>query len=96
MTSALARLLDLLPRLDSVARIGPCVGGVEKIVCAGLNYRDHRAEANKPTPAEPILFLKPTSAIIGPNDDVQFPLGAEKVDWEVELGWSSALVIREP
>jgi 2-keto-4-pentenoate hydratase/2-oxohepta-3-ene-1,7-dioic acid hydratase in catechol pathway len=75
-----------LPLLNSAARIGPCVGGVGKIVCVGLNYRDHAAEANMPIPAEPILFLKPTSAIIGPNDDVEIPLGAEKVDWEVELG----------
>jgi 2-keto-4-pentenoate hydratase/2-oxohepta-3-ene-1,7-dioic acid hydratase in catechol pathway len=52
----------------------------------GLNYRDHAAEANMAIPAEPILFLKPTSAIIGPDDDVEIPPGAEKTDWEVELG----------
>jgi 2-keto-4-pentenoate hydratase/2-oxohepta-3-ene-1,7-dioic acid hydratase in catechol pathway len=67
-------------------RIGPCVGSVGKVICIGLNYRDHAAEANMPIPTEPILFLKPTSSIIGPDDDVEIPLGAEKADWEVELG----------
>jgi 2-keto-4-pentenoate hydratase/2-oxohepta-3-ene-1,7-dioic acid hydratase in catechol pathway len=81
-----------LPKITSSPRIGPCVAGVGKIVCVGLNYKDHAAEANMPIPAEPILFLKPTSAIIGPNDDVEIPLGAEKTDWEVELG----IVIGKP
>jgi ureidoglycolate lyase/2,4-diketo-3-deoxy-L-fuconate hydrolase len=67
-------------------RYGACVGGVGKIVCVGLNYSDHAAESKMPIPAEPILFLKPTSSIAGPNDDVEIPLGAEKTDWEVELG----------
>jgi 2-keto-4-pentenoate hydratase/2-oxohepta-3-ene-1,7-dioic acid hydratase in catechol pathway len=75
-----------LPVMEGAIRIGPCVGGVGKIVCVGLNYRDHAAEANMAIPAEPILFLKPTSAIVGANDDVEIPRGAEKVDWEVELG----------
>lgn len=75
-----------LPLLDTAARIGPCVGNVGKIVCVGLNYRDHAAEAKMPIPTEPILFLKPTSAIVGANDNVEIPLGAQKVDWEVELG----------
>jgi len=75
-----------LPKIAGSPRIGPCVANVGKIVCVGLNYKDHAAEANMPIPAEPILFMKPTSAIVGPNDDVEIPLGAEKVDWEVELG----------
>jgi 2-keto-4-pentenoate hydratase/2-oxohepta-3-ene-1,7-dioic acid hydratase in catechol pathway len=75
-----------LPPIAGSPRVGPCVGNVGKIVCVGLNYRDHAAEANMAIPSEPILFLKPTSAIIGPNDDVEIPLGAEKTDWEVELG----------
>lgn len=81
-----------LPKIAGSPRIGPCVANVGKVVCVGLNYKDHAAEANMPIPAEPILFLKPTSAIIGPNDDVEIPLGAEKVDWEVELG----IVIGKP
>jgi len=68
------------------------VGNVGKIVCVGLNYRDHAAEAKMLIPSEPILFLKPTSSIIGPDDDVEIPLHAEKVDWEVELG----IVIGKP
>jgi 2-keto-4-pentenoate hydratase/2-oxohepta-3-ene-1,7-dioic acid hydratase in catechol pathway len=75
-----------LPLITGTPRVGPCVGNVGKIVCVGLNYRDHAAEANMAIPSEPILFLKPTSAITGPNDDVEIPLGAEKTDWEVELG----------
>jgi 2-keto-4-pentenoate hydratase/2-oxohepta-3-ene-1,7-dioic acid hydratase in catechol pathway len=75
-----------LPAVAGTPRIGPCIGGVGKIICVGLNYRDHAAEAKMPVPREPILFLKPTSSIIGPNDDVEIPLGAEKTDWEVELG----------
>ena len=75
-----------LPLLDGSLRVGPCVAGVGKIVCVGLNYRDHAAEAGMPIPSEPVLFMKPPSAIIGPNDAVEIPPGAEKVDWEVELG----------
>jgi 2-keto-4-pentenoate hydratase/2-oxohepta-3-ene-1,7-dioic acid hydratase in catechol pathway len=86
----LAKLRDIDPRtlpvVEGSPRIGPCVGGVGKVVCVGLNYRDHAVEANMPIPSEPILFLKPTSSIIGPDDDVEIPLGAEKTDWEVELG----------
>jgi 2-keto-4-pentenoate hydratase/2-oxohepta-3-ene-1,7-dioic acid hydratase in catechol pathway len=75
-----------LPLIEGEPRLGPCVGSIGKIVCVGLNYRDHAAEANMPIPSEPILFLKPTSTVIGPNDDVEIPLHAEKTDWEVELG----------
>jgi ureidoglycolate lyase/2,4-diketo-3-deoxy-L-fuconate hydrolase len=75
-----------LPLVEGNPRVGPCVAGIGKIICVGLNYSDHAAESNMPIPAEPILFLKPTSSIVGPNDDVEIPLGAEKTDWEVELG----------
>jgi ureidoglycolate lyase/2,4-diketo-3-deoxy-L-fuconate hydrolase len=78
--------LDSLPLVTGNPRYGACVGGIGKIVCVGLNYSDHAAESKMPIPAEPILFLKPTSSIAGPNDDVEIPLGAEKTDWEVELG----------
>jgi len=82
------RGLDLtaLPEITGSQRTGPCVAGIRKIVCVGLNYRDHAVEAGLPVPAEPVLFLKATSAIIGPDDGVEIPRGAEKVDWEVELG----------
>lgn len=75
-----------LPRVTGAPRIGPCVGHVGKFICVGLNYSDHAAESNMPVPAEPILFMKATSAISGPNDDIVLPKGAEKADWEVELG----------
>jgi 2-keto-4-pentenoate hydratase/2-oxohepta-3-ene-1,7-dioic acid hydratase in catechol pathway len=80
--------LDLtsLPRAPDDVRIGACVGRVGKIVCVGLNYSDHAAESNMPVPTEPVLFLKATSSIVGPNDNVQIPPSAQKVDWEVELG----------
>ncbi|MEO6012851.1 MAG: fumarylacetoacetate hydrolase family protein [Devosia sp.] len=76
----------MLPVLDSKLRIGPCVDRVGKFICVGLNYADHAAETGAPIPAEPILFQKATSAIIGPNDDVIIPKNAKKPDWEVELG----------
>lgn len=67
-------------------RLGPCVGGVGKFVCIGLNYADHAAEAGLPVPAEPVVFAKWTSAIAGPDDDLTLPRGSVKTDWEVELG----------
>jgi 2-keto-4-pentenoate hydratase/2-oxohepta-3-ene-1,7-dioic acid hydratase in catechol pathway len=67
-------------------RIGPCVSGVGKFICIGLNYADHAAESNMPVPKEPIIFMKATSAICGPNDTVQIPRNSTKTDWEVELG----------
>lgn len=86
----LARLAHLdvnsLPRVDSGARIGPCVGNIGKVLCVGLNYSDHAAESNMPVPEEPILFMKATTAINGPNDPVVIPRRSEKTDWEVELG----------
>ncbi|MFL4994162.1 MAG: fumarylacetoacetate hydrolase family protein [Microvirga sp.] len=86
----LARLRDTdgsgLPEVPGNPRIGPCVGSVGKIVCVGLNYSDHAAESGLPVPDEPVLFMKATSAICGPYDNVEIPRGAEKTDWEVELG----------
>ncbi|MFD1254336.1 Ureidoglycolate lyase [Devosia equisanguinis] len=78
--------INALPVLDAGQRIGPCVGQVGKFICIGLNYADHAAETGSPIPAEPIIFMKATSAIIGPNDDVIIPKNAIKPDWEVELG----------
>lgn len=74
-----------LPRLDPESRIGACVGEIGKIICIGLNYSDHAEETGHPIPEEPILFGKATSAICGPNDDVQRPKGAKALDWEIEL-----------
>ena len=68
------------------SRIGPCVGAVGKFVCIGLNYLDHAAEAGLPVPDEPIVFMKATSAICGPDDGLIIPPGSHKTDWEVELG----------
>jgi 2,4-diketo-3-deoxy-L-fuconate hydrolase len=75
-----------LPIAESAARLGPCVAGVGKFICIGLNYADHAAETNAPIPEEPIVFMKATSAICGPNDDVMRPRDSTKLDWEVELG----------
>jgi ureidoglycolate lyase/2,4-diketo-3-deoxy-L-fuconate hydrolase len=75
-----------LPRIGGTPRLGACVVGVGKIVCVGLNYSDHAAETNMPVPSEPVLFMKATSSIVGANDEVEIPPGAEKTDWEVELG----------
>ena len=88
-SSGLAKLkgLDLssLPALEA-NRIGPCVAGVGKFICIGLNYADHAAESGMDVPPEPVMFMKATSAICGPNDDVIVPRGSDKCDWEVELG----------
>jgi 2-keto-4-pentenoate hydratase/2-oxohepta-3-ene-1,7-dioic acid hydratase in catechol pathway len=75
-----------LPRVSGQPRIGPCVGGVGKFICIGLNYSDHAAESGMAVPIEPIIFMKATSAICGPDDDVVIPRGSKKSDWEVELG----------
>jgi 2,4-diketo-3-deoxy-L-fuconate hydrolase len=75
-----------LPLVGGDARLGPCVGRVGKFICIGLNYSDHAAESGMAVPAEPILFMKATSAICGPNDNVTIPRGSGKTDWEVELG----------
>jgi len=80
--------LDILslPEVTGNPRIGPCVNDVGKFLCIGLNYSDHAAETGLEPPEEPILFAKATSAIIGPNDDVEIPRNSSATDWEVELG----------
>lgn len=80
--------LDLatLPLVEGDPRIGACVGRVGKFVCIGLNYSDHAAESGMDAPAEPVVFGKWTSAIQGPDDDIEIPRGSQKTDWEVELG----------
>ena len=87
---ALAKLnavdVSSLPEVAADTRIGPCVGSVGKFVCIGLNYSDHAAETGNPIPKEPIVFMKATTAICGPDDDVEIPRGSVKTDWEVELG----------
>ncbi|TCM72067.1 MULTISPECIES: fumarylacetoacetate hydrolase family protein [unclassified Rhizobium] len=74
-------LPELLP-----GRIGACVAGTGKFICIGLNFSDHAAETGATVPPEPVIFMKATSAIVGPNDNVLIPRGSEKTDWEVELG----------
>src|SRR3954454_20497073 len=90
LPETLARLSKLdpavLPVVDGRPRLGCPVGKVGKFVAVGLNYADHAAESNMALPKEPIIFLKATSCIIGPNDDVMLPRGSAKSDWEVELG----------
>jgi 2-keto-4-pentenoate hydratase/2-oxohepta-3-ene-1,7-dioic acid hydratase in catechol pathway len=90
LPESIARLRSLdpnmLPKVGGSPRLGPCVAGVGKFICVGLNYSDHAAESNMPVPAEPIIFMKATSAICGPNDNVVLPRGSQKSDWEVELG----------
>ena len=75
-----------LPAVDGNPRLGSCVAGTGKFICIGLNYSDHAAETGATVPPEPIIFMKATSAIVGPNDDLVIPRGSEKTDWEVELG----------
>ena len=77
--------LSSLPAVE-VDRYGPCVGGVGKFVCIGLNYSDHAEESGLEMPPEPVIFAKATSAICGPNDTVEIPRGSKATDWEVELG----------
>ncbi|TIX09946.1 MAG: fumarylacetoacetate hydrolase family protein [Mesorhizobium sp.] len=86
--------LDMLAKLDAKSlpavsgspRIGACVAGTGKFICIGLNYSDHAAETGATVPPEPIIFMKASSAIVGPDDDVLIPRGSVKTDWEVELG----------
>src|SRR5277367_6813604 len=75
-----------LPVIAAESRIGACVAGVGKFVCIGLNYSDHAAESGMAMPSEPVVFMKATSSIMGPNDNVVMPRGSKKTDWEVELG----------
>ncbi|MGE6738654.1 fumarylacetoacetate hydrolase family protein [Allorhizobium pseudoryzae] len=88
--AALAKLASLdpatLPEVSASERLGACVAGTGKFICIGLNYSDHAAESGMAVPPEPVVFMKATSAICGPNDDVLIPRGSEKTDWEVELG----------
>ncbi|GAB5505413.1 MAG: fumarylacetoacetate hydrolase family protein [Rhizobiaceae bacterium] len=74
-----------LPLAPAGARLGPCVAGTGKFICIGLNYADHAAESGMDVPPEPVIFMKATSAICGPNDPIIIPRGSEKTDWEVEL-----------
>lgn len=88
-SAGLAKIAAIDPKsLPEIApgRIGACVAGTGKFICIGLNYSDHAAETGATVPPEPIIFMKATSAIVGPNDDVVIPRGSEKTDWEVELG----------
>lgn len=78
--------LSSLPLAPADQRLGPCVSGTGKFVCIGLNYADHAAEAGLKVPPEPVIFMKATSAICGPNDPVIIPRDSVKTDWEVELG----------
>jgi 2-keto-4-pentenoate hydratase/2-oxohepta-3-ene-1,7-dioic acid hydratase in catechol pathway len=85
--AALARIdAGSLPLAPTGARLGCPVAFVSKLICVGLNYADHAKESGNPIPEEPVLFLKATSAIGGPNDDIVIPRGSVKTDWEVELG----------
>jgi len=87
---SLAKLAALdvsaLPVVSGDPRMGPCVGNVGKLICIGLNYTDHAIESNMPIPEEPVVFMKATSAICGPNDGIEVPRNSQKCDWEVELG----------
>lgn len=87
--AALARLGDLdpagLPEVSGEPRLGPPVAGTGKFICIGLNYADHAAESGMDVPPEPVIFMKATSAICGPNDPIVIPRGSQKTDWEVEL-----------
>ena len=87
----LARLRNLdpshLPEVDASVRLGPCVANTGKFICIGLNYADHAAESGMAVPPEPVIFMKATSAICGPDDPVIIPRGSKKTDWEVELGF---------
>jgi len=77
--------LSTLPEVPADTRLGPCVAGTGKFICIGLNYADHAAESGLDVPPEPVMFMKATSAICGPNDPIIIPRGSEKTDWEVEL-----------
>lgn len=74
-----------LPTVDQAIRLGPPLARPSKIICIGLNYKDHAYETNAPIPTEPIVFFKATSAIVGPNDNLEIPKNSKKTDWEVEL-----------
>ena len=77
--------LESLPAVEGTPRIGACAGAVGKFISIGLNYADHAKESGVDVPREPVIFMKATSCICGPNDTVEIPRGSEKTDWEVEL-----------
>jgi 2-keto-4-pentenoate hydratase/2-oxohepta-3-ene-1,7-dioic acid hydratase in catechol pathway len=89
-SASLGRLREIDPHelqlVSQPVRLGACVGRVGKMMCIGLNYAEHAAETGAQLPKEPVLFMKATSAISGPNDDIQIPRGSTQTDWEVELG----------
>jgi len=85
---------DDLPVLDADARLGPPIARPSKIVCIGLNFRDHAEETGATPPAEPVVFMKASSAFVGPNDDLLLPRGSVKTDWEVELAFVVGKVAR--
>lgn len=87
MGLSMLRAIDpkALPKVPEGARLGPCVGGTGKFICIGLNYADHAAESGMQVPPEPVIFMKATSAIVGPNDPIIIPRTSTKTDWEVEL-----------
>jgi 2-keto-4-pentenoate hydratase/2-oxohepta-3-ene-1,7-dioic acid hydratase in catechol pathway len=90
LPESIEKLLNLnasqLPVVQGDPRIGPCVDGVGKFICIGLNYSDHAKEAGMALPAEPVIFMKATSSICGPDDNIVMPRGSTKMDWEIELG----------
>ena len=77
--------VDTAPRVAPFVRLGPPISRPSKIVCIGLNFRDHAKEAKMEIPTEPVIFFKASSSLVGPNDDLVMPKNAQKVDWEVEL-----------
>ena len=85
LASWLEQNQDTAPRIAAEERLGPPISRPGKIICIGLNYSDHAAESNMAVPAEPIIFFKATSSLVGPNDDLIIPKNSEKTDWEVEL-----------
>ncbi len=78
--------VESLPVVDGSPRLGPCVAGTRKLIGIGLNYSDHAAESGLDVPPEPVVFMKATSCIVGPNDTIEIPRDSAKTDWEVELG----------
>jgi len=85
--AAIAKIdTNALPLVASDTRIAPCVNDIGKFICIGLNYSDHAAESGLEVPPEPIMFMKATSAVCGPNDNIEIPRHSKKTDWEVELG----------
>jgi len=90
---------DFAPVVNPGTRLGPPFARPSKLICIGLNFRDHAAETGAPIPPEPIIFFKATSAICGPNDPLVIPRGSEKTDWEVELaiviGRQAAYIAKE-